>query len=306
MFPATFSRRQVCGGLAALGTGLAFSGCANKNDRAAAADPATPERRAGRGPGGLDVDKKIMTFALNLEYLEAEYYTRGAYGHSLAEHGTDVGRGRANIRGGRKVHFSTPGYQDHAEELAFNEAAHVAFYRKTLGRDAVEMPEIDFDGGFSAAAAAAGIVQPGERFDPFADENSFFLGGMLFEDVGVTAYHGAAPLITSKEVLDAASGILAVEAYHMGMARFLLYHAGEKWRDAANKVSDARDLLDGGSDLDQPLVMDGKPNIVPNDKNGIAFKRTPRQVLNIVYLKPGATRGGFYPQGINGDFAGLV
>ena len=210
------------------------------------------------------------------------------------------------MRGGHKVEFKTKWYKDHAEELAFNEAAHVAFYRKQLGGSAVDLPPIDFEGGFDTAARAAGLIREGEHFDPFADEVSFFLGGMLFEDVGVTAYHGAAPLITSKEVLDAATGILAVEAYHMGMARHLILHSGEKWTSAADKISEARDQLDGGDDLDQPLIVDGRANIVPNDRNGIAFKRTPRQVLNIVYLKQNATKGGFYPNGMNGDFSGLV
>ncbi|HZW10704.1 MAG TPA: ferritin-like domain-containing protein [Phycisphaerales bacterium] len=294
------SRRCLIGGLFG-GGGLLLAGCSG--DRASRSESG---RRAGNGPGGADVDAKIMTFALNLEYMEAEYYTRGAYGHSLAEHGTEVGRRPGQVRGGHKVNFSSRAMQDHAEELAYNEAAHVAFYRQQLGGAAVDLPEIDFETGFSAAAAAAGIVRQGEPFDPFADEIAFFLGGMLFEDVGVTAYHGAAPLITSKEVLDAASGILAVEAYHMGMARYLIYHSNSQWRDAANKISDARDTLDGPSDLDQPLVLDGKANIVPNDRNGIAFKRTPRQVLNIVYLKKDAMRGGFYPNGMNGDFTGLV
>ena len=297
--PLVLNRRRMLGGIAVAGTGLVLPGCSVFSSE----DPAQPEPSGGRKP---DLDAKIMTFALNLEYMEAEYYTRGAYGHSLKEHGTDTGRNPGAVRGGHQVEFKTKWYKDHAEELAFNEAAHVAFYRKQLGSAAVDLPEIDFEGGFTAAARAAGLVGEGEPFDPFADEVSFFLGGMLFEDVGVTAYHGAAPLITSKEVLDAAAGILAVEAYHMGMARFLILHSESRWIEAANAISDARDKLDGGDDLDQPVVLDDKANIVPNDRNGIAFKRTPRQVLNIVYLKQNATSGGFYPKGMNGDFAGLV
>ena len=39
-----------------------------------------------------------------------------------------------------------------------------------------------------------------------------------------------------------------------------------------------------------------------SDENGIAFSRTPQQVLRIVYLtdEDGATGGGFYPKGMNG------
>ena len=38
------------------------------------------------------------------------------------------------------------------------------------------------------------------------------------------------------------------------------------------------------------------------DGNGIAYSRSPGQVLNIVYLTPkAATSGGFFPQGVNGE-----
>ncbi|HYF13493.1 MAG TPA: ferritin-like domain-containing protein [Phycisphaerales bacterium] len=304
---AVVGRRRLLGSMLGAGAGFALVGCASAAGQERAAAP--QEGKAGKpkiAGKKQDLDAKIMTFALNLEYMEAEYYTRGAFGRSLREQGTDTGKNPGEVRGGHQVHFSNKFFRDHAEELAFNEAAHVKFYREKLGNAAVDMPAIDFEGGFTAAAVAAGIIPEGEKFDPFADEVSFFLGGMLFEDVGVTAYHGAAPLITSKEVLDAAAGILAVEAYHMGMARHLILHSGPKWTEAANKISDARDKLDGMDDLDQPILMDGKANIVPNDKNGIAFKRTPRQVLNIVYLQRDAMKGGFYPNGMNGDFAGLV
>src|SRR5918999_2856807 len=173
------------------------------------------------------------------------------------------------------------------------------FYRKTLGSAAVSRPEIDIAGGFAAAAKAAGL---GDNFDPFASEMNFFLGGMLMEDVGVAAYHGAAPLISDKKFLDAAAGILAVEAYHMGMARSVLYRMGDEAREAANKLSDARDKLDGPEDVDQGIEVNNKANIVPADADAKAFSRTPQQVLRIVYLvdKPGVSSGGLFPKGMNG------
>jgi hypothetical protein len=131
---------------------------------------------------------------------------------------------------------------------------------------------------------------------------NFYLGGMLMEDVGVTAYHGAAPLLRSKTNLDAAAGILAVEAYHMGMARSTLYRMGTAARNAANAISDARDRLDGNDDVDQGIVMNGRANIVPSNADGIAFSRTPQQVLRIVYLtsQSGVSSGGIFPNGVNG------
>ena len=41
---------------------------------------------------------------------------------------------------------------------------------------------------------------------------------------------------------------------------------------------------------------------LPDYEHGVAFGRTPGEILNIVYLTPGqASSGGFYPSGLNGD-----
>ena len=246
---------------------------------------------------GADIkDEDIFQLALNLEYMEAEYYLRATTGKGIDT--ADLGSDPGQVKGGRKVSFQSKAIHEFAEELAENELAHVRFYRKTLGSQAVSRPEIDLEGGFAAVAKAAGLPD----FDPFANDMNFLLGGMLFEDVGVTAYAGAAPLLKKREFVEAAAGILAVEAYHMGMARSQLYEMGEKARKAANAISAARDKLDGPEDKDQGIERNGRANFVPSDPDGIAFRRTPQEVLRIVYLteRSGAGSGGFYPKGMNG------
>jgi hypothetical protein len=241
-------------------------------------------------------DEDIFQFALNLEYMEAEYYLRATTGKGIDA--ADLGSSPGEVKGGRKVNFQSKAIREFADELAENELAHVRFYRKTLGSQAVDRPAIDFEGGFAAVAKAAGVPD----FDPFANDMNFLLGGMLFEDVGLTAYAGAAPLLQKKEFVEAAAGILAVEAYHMGMARSQLYEMGEKAQKAANAISDARDKLDVSEDKDQGIERNGKANVVPSTPDAIAFRRTPQEVLRIVYLtdKSGADSGGFYPKGMNG------
>jgi hypothetical protein len=277
------TRRHSLQSLALVGAGFA----AARLERHMHAYAASPENIK---------DEDIFQFALNLEYMETEYYLRATTGEGIerADAGSDPGK----VTGGRKVPFESKAIRQFAEELAENELAHVRFYRKTLGDAAVSRPTIDFEAGFAAAAKGAGLPD----FDPFANDMNFLLGGMLFEDVGVTAYAGAASLLKKKEFIDAAAGILAVEAYHMGMARSQLFEMGDEARKAANALSAARDKLDGSGDKDQGIERNGKANFVPSNEDGIAFRRTPQEVLRIVYLtsKEGAEGCGFYPKCMNG------
>jgi len=81
-------------------------------------------------------------------------------------------------------------------------------------------------------------------------------------------------------------------------------------------ISDARDSLDGDTDLDQGIVgnaeLDTVPavhegpnglgaNIVPTDENAVAFSRTPLQVAKIVQLNPDAANleVSFFPEGLS-------
>ena len=182
------------------------------------------------------------------------------------------------------MHFNSRHIHDYAREIAHDEYEHVKFLRTALGSARVSQPAIDLKKSFTAAAQAAGIVRPGHAFDAFACEENFLLAAFLFEDVGVTAYKGAAPLIKNKTYLDAAAGILATEAYHAANIRTSLYETrggllgtglfGRDLRKAAGKLSNARDSLDGPSDDDQGIEHNGHANIVPTDKFGKAYGRT--------------------------------
>ena len=244
-------------------------------------------------------DGAVLNFALNLEYLEAEFYSHAAFGHGLGGNLTS-GKGRhGGVVGGRKVDFASKKIWRIAKEIAHDEVAHVKFLRSALGGAKVARPQIDLKSSFTAAAQAAGLIGKGDTFDPFANEDNFLLAAYIFEDVGVTAYKGAAPLIKNATYLDAAAGILAVEAYHAGIIRTSLY---DKDLGAATRaISNARDSLDGRTDLDQGIKKMGMANLVPTDKNSIAYSRTAGQVLNVVYLNPKSVgKGGFYPHGVNG------
>jgi hypothetical protein len=256
----------------------------------------------GGDDDGAVTDAAVLNFALNLEYLEAEFYLRGVYGEGLDDDQIDGVGTPGRVTGGRKVTFETRLARQYAQEIAHDERAHVDFLRSALGSARVARPAIDLKDAFSAAATAAGLIDAGEEFDVFANEDNFLLGAFVFEDVGVTAYKGGAPLLTNKTFLEAAAGILAVEAYHAGLVRTVLL--GKGLEDAVGAISDARDSLDGPTDLDQGIVnADGTANIVPTDDNGIAFSRDVFQVHNIVYLTPReADRGGFFPNGTNGTF----
>ena len=253
--------------------------------------------RPARAQTTAPTDADILNFALNLEYLEAEYYLMAVNGVGLPS--TDInGVGTTgSVLGGGTVPFKTDAIRQYAKSIANDELAHVEFLRSALGSAAVARPTIDLANSFTTAAVAAGLIQAGQTFNPFADEMSFLLGAYIFEDVGVTAYHGAAPLIQSKAYLAAAAGILAVEAYHAGTVRTLLYQMGQG--DATAKISALRAAASGAAD-DQGVVWNGQANITPTDMNALAFSRTTTQVLNIVYLGGASGGYGFFPNGLNG------
>ena len=275
-------------------------------------------------------DGDILNFALNLEYLEANFYYYAAFGTpipatSITGVGTPVpaataanSSGVLYNAGARAVSFSDVSVAQYAREIAADELNHVNFLRNAIGATRVAQPVLDIGitptGAFSSAARAAGLPVAGTAaaptsFDPYLNDLNFLYAAFIFEDVGVTAYRGASSLLTNKTYLDAAAGILAAEAYHAAIVRTSLDQlavATPAIRTATESISNARDSLDGASDDDQGIAQIANAvgtvsNIAPTDANGLAYGRTAANVLNIVYLSRAAvSMGGFFPAGVNG------
>ncbi len=269
---------------------------------------AGPDSAAAQGAPADVTDLDIVTFALNFEYLGAEFYLRSVNGQGLKAADIDGVGGIGTVNGGRQVPFSDTLVRKLAFELAADEEAHVRTLRAGLpDASRIGRPQLDLDFAFTFAARSAGLVGPGDRFDVYASDDTFLLGAFLLEDVCVTALIGSAPLIRDKANLMVAAGFLGTEAYQAGAIRTLLYTRG--LINQANAISNARDALDGNTDLDQGISGDQSAtpgfsrtdaNLVPADRNSLAFARTPGQVLNIAYLNTTQSPGGFFPQGLRG------
>ncbi len=179
-------------------------------------------------------DNDYLNFALNLEYLEAQFYTLATSGTTIDHKGNVITSGATPAVAGGSVTvknsnnytsclvpFSNMLVKAYANETATEERNHVTDLQGALGSSSVAQPNLDLVNSFNYLASLLGLGLT--SFDPFLDDIHFLIGAYIFEDVGVTAYTGAAPALTVSAHLDAAAGIQAVEAYHAGLIRTTIY-----------------------------------------------------------------------------------
>ncbi|WP_435551617.1 ferritin-like domain-containing protein [Natrinema sp. CGMCC1.2065] len=188
-------RRPVLGGLAGvLATGAAGSAAAGGDDyhnesNETADDPVNEPPEAV--PDEFENDIAILNYALTLEYLEAVFYTRGirnideAALEQLGPEGAPVVNRLRVVRDHEITHVETL-----AETI------------EALGGDPVSSPEFDF---------GTAVRDPAE----------FVATAAALEDIGVSAYAGAAPSIENAALIPPALSIHSVEARHASYLREL-------------------------------------------------------------------------------------
>jgi hypothetical protein len=256
-YKRAFARRNFLKNVGLAGAGIAagavIQGCSDSRTSSNPVAQSVPET-------------DVLNFALNLEYLEAEFYSVAVTGNTLS---SSVTGGTSTATGGAKVTFTDQRIADIAAEILNDEMLHVKFLRTALGAMAVAEPAINLN--------ALGIG--------FASQAEFLTLSRAFEDTGVSAYAGAATLLSGNN-LQAAAQILAVEAYHAGNIRLNIVQ-----QSITVPATDSQD------------VPPDETHFFPVDANALAIKRTTSQVLAIVYANSsaGTASGGFYPSGLNGN-----
>ncbi|MFN2421535.1 MAG: ferritin-like domain-containing protein [Gemmatimonadota bacterium] len=140
---------------------------------------------SGPGDGGpvvtlpLQNDTDILKFALFLELLEEDFYTKAV---------------AAGILSGNVL--------DLTQDVLQHESAHVDFLQTALSGQAFTQDDVEFD--FSSA---------------LTDQGTYLGVAQTLEQTGVNAYLGALPSITSRSNRTAAGSIFTIEARHTAAFR---------------------------------------------------------------------------------------
>jgi len=263
---------------AAIGAGMAAGGLKLQ------ADPATPTYT------------DVLQFALNLEYLEAEFYTVATTGQTISAMGIPTsGQGNTGqTTGGNQVNFAnnTVFTGTIANQIANDERNHVLLLRTALAN----APSV------SGSSTTGPIAKPPINLNAlgigYANILQFLTLARVFEDIGVSAYGGGVPYLVpgGAAILQTAARILATEAEHVANIRL----------QVAKLAIPTTPALDGVDILPPPsgtLFFSVDPNSPANDPNGALTPiRTPGQVLYLAYGNAaGVTSGGFFPSGVNGN-----
>jgi len=266
----------------------------------------------------------VLNFALNLEYLEATFYSYITQGVDLpatytvattvnasnpatlppAPGNAAVSYPGVTTGSGMITNFPSQiafpqQITDLLNEIYYDEISHVVALRNLLGPAAVARPALNL------GASSFGVVTTAAQALGLARQ---------FEDVGITAYTGASSILSNSNLLFAAQ-ILGVEGFHSGALRLISiqqatpYYQADSYDVAPHDPGSAVAAEQGpGSSggffttaYATPSSM-GHSLASPSVPPGFVFSRTTSQVLAILYgnSASGTSKGGFFPSGVNG------
>eukprot|EP00897_Mesotaenium_endlicherianum_P003871 jgi/Mesen1/3511/ME000197S02530 len=271
----------------------------------------------------LELSRLLIHLALNLEYLEAEFYFFAAYGYGLDGYNSSYNGGGPPPVGGHKGNLSAP-IRAVAEMLALQEAGHIRIIREFLGKTSVPRPLIDISvTNWNKLVSTALGIKLSTPFNPYQDDLHFLIAAFALPYVGLTAYVGTNPNLVTVSGKQLLAGVLGVEGGQDAMLRTLLWtHINDKvvpYTQTVDlftaRITALRDILDGNRKLqDEPIIVaprigaEGrtKTNILAANGDSLSYARNGEETLRIVYSTGDAHKpGGFFPKGANGNIPGM-
>ncbi|RYR12627.1 hypothetical protein Ahy_B04g070079 isoform B [Arachis hypogaea] len=239
----------------------------------------------GKGNSSEPSDADRIEFALNLEYLEAEFFLYGALGYGLDVVAPELaGGGPAPI--GAQLAALSPLVRDLISQFAYQEVGHLRAIKKEV--KGFPRPVLDLRVGTFARIMAYVI--------PY---------------VGLTGYVGTNPQLqntTSKR--SGQDAVIRTWLYERLEVRVMPYRLTVA--EFTNRISVLRDRLGNAGVKDEGLVVpmalgaEGRVvgNVLAANNASLSYDRTPEEILRIVYGTGDAhIPGGFFPNGASGAIA---
>jgi hypothetical protein len=263
-----------------------------------------------------DVD--LLQFAVNLEFLEAEFFLWAALGHGLDVVAPQLVMGGPPPIGPQKANLDFLA-ENIITEFAYQEVGHLRALEKTVGlfpRPLLDLSPHNFATLFDEAVGYK--LDP--PFDPYRDSLSYMLGSYVIPYMGLVGYVGANPLLIGYKTKRLLAGLLGVESGQDAVIRMYLYERAEevvlpyniKVAEFTTRISELRNRLAKCGIKDEgiivPLQLGAEnrtdSNVLSADFYSISYKRTPGEILRVVYNTGDEhLPGGFYPHGGNGRIA---
>ncbi|GMI66581.1 hypothetical protein like AT3G62730 [Hibiscus trionum] len=263
-------------------------------------------------------DNDQIQFALNLEFLEADFFLFGALGKGLDDFAPSLALGGPPPAGGRMANLD-PTTRRIIEEFGYQEIGHIRAITQSVG--GIRRPQLNLSAeAFAAIMNQAMNTTLSPPFNPYANSINYLLASYVIPYVGLVGYVGTIPNLDRKTSLSLVASLLGVEAGQDAVIRGLLYERADETvspygltvTNFTNRISEFRNRLGMCGVKDEGLMVPVQlgaenrttSNILSADANSLSYSRTPAEILRIVY-GTGSERspGGFFPKGGSGRIA---
>ncbi|PHU04407.1 Desiccation-related protein PCC13-62 [Capsicum chinense] len=242
----------------------------------------------------LDVD--LVEFPLNLEYLEAEFFLWGSLGYGLDKFAPELAdSGWPPI--GAQIAKLSPLIRDVIIQFGFQEVGHLRAIKDTL----TGFPRVVLN---LSRESFAIVMDDAFRhplkppFDAYANDINYLLASYVIPYVGLTGYAGVNPKLQSSTAKRL--GREKAEPYGITVEEFT-----NKISKLSNKLG-RHEIKDEGHNMKSKVGVEGRirGNVLAGDKYSMAYDRTPKKILRMVYGSGKRNKsGGFYPKGVEGRIA---